>query len=54
MRSRKVDDPLLRACPTCGALTGQGCREVLGDESLTSFATRLVHKRRLEEGATHA
>jgi hypothetical protein len=46
----KVDDPLDRGCPTCGALTRQGCREVLGEPRppLVSFATRLVHKARIE------
>lgn len=47
-RKAKSADPLLNSCDTCGALKGQGCREVLGDTTLTSIATRLVHKARLE------
>ncbi len=49
---RKVNDPLDRGCKTCGALAGQGCRDVLGSPppELVSRATRLVHRARLEGG----
>ncbi len=51
-KRNKGDDPLLCGCRTCGALAGQGCRDVLGDPppELVSRATRLVHRARLEGG----
>lgn len=56
-RNDRDNDPLHRGCSTCGALTGQGCRDVFDElgarVSLVSFASRFVHKSRIE-GASDA
>lgn len=52
--AKAADDPLLRACTACGARIGEGCKTVGKNDNRRTYASRLVHAVRLEEGATDA
>lgn len=58
-RTAGAGDPLLRDCPSCGVLAGQGCKATTKNGQplpLKPIASRLVHADRIEppKKGTHA